>query len=163
MDRRHVRSDTARNGPAKPGPFPDVTRSSALAFKTYATIAVMLILGPTGNVLLSAGMKRVAAPTEWAAASLASVVAGVVSSGAIWLGLACLVGYVTAEMMVLSWADYSYVQPASAASYPVVALLGYAVLGEDVSLTGWLGVAMICLGVLVVGRTRPRTTEAAPS
>jgi uncharacterized membrane protein len=162
MDRRHVRSDTAPNGPLKSGPFRDVTRSSAVAFKTYATLAVMVILGPTGNVLLSAGMKRVAAP-EWAAASLAGVVAGVVSSGAIWLGLACLVGYVTAEMMVLSWADYSYVQPASAASYAVVALLGYAVLGEDVSVTGWLGVAVICLGVLVVGRTSPRTTKAARS
>ena len=40
----------------------------------------------------------------------------------------------------------------------VVAVLGYAVLGEDVSPMRWLGVIVICVGVFVVGRTSPRTT-----
>jgi drug/metabolite transporter (DMT)-like permease len=136
-------------------------RSPELALKTYMTLGVMVIVGPAGNALLSAGMRRVAAPAPWTAASLAGAAARAVNSGAIWLGLACLVVYVMAEMMVLSWADYSYVQPVSAASYPVVALLGYAVLREDISPTRWLGVAVICLGVLFIGRTSPRTTEAS--
>jgi uncharacterized membrane protein len=62
-------------------------------------------------------------------------------------------------LMVLSWADYSFVQPASAVSYLVVALLGICVLGEAVSSGRWLGVAVICLGVLLVGHTPARTTE----
>ena len=66
-------------------------------------------------------------------------------------------------LMVLSWADYSFVQPASAVSYLVVALLGIYVLGEAVSSGRWLGVAVICLGVLLVGHTPPRTTETEPS
>ncbi|HEY6332378.1 MAG TPA: hypothetical protein VI756_23840 [Blastocatellia bacterium] len=44
-------------------------------------------------------------------------------------------------------------------AYGVVALLGYLMLGESISLTRWLGIAVICLGVFVVGRTPPRTTE----
>ena len=36
-------------------------------------------------------------------------------------------------MLVLSWADYSYVQPASSVAYGVVALLGYSVLRETVT------------------------------
>jgi drug/metabolite transporter (DMT)-like permease len=135
----------------------DAGRSPEFALKTYVTLGVMVVIGPTGNALLSAGIRRAAPP--WTAANMAGVMARAVSSGAIWLGLACLVAYVMAEMMVLSWADYSYVQPASAASYPVVALLGYAVLSEDISPTRWLGVAVICLGVLCIGRTSPRTTE----
>jgi drug/metabolite transporter (DMT)-like permease len=133
-------------------------RSSALALKTYAALAVMLVLGPGGDVLLSTGMRRTAPPPQWTAATVAGMAARVAGSGTIWLGLACLVAYVIAEMVVLSWADYSYVQPASAASYAVVAVLGYAVLGEDVSPTRWLGVIVICVGVFVVGRTSPRTT-----
>jgi len=66
-------------------------------------------------------------------------------------------------LMVLSWADYSFVQPASAVSYLVVALLGIYVLGEAVSSGRWLGVAVICLGVLLVGHTPPRTTGTEPS
>jgi drug/metabolite transporter (DMT)-like permease len=141
----------------------EVQRSSVLAIKTYAALAVMLILGPAGDVLLSTGMRRTAPPAQWTAAGLAAMASRAAGSGTIWLGLACLVAYVVAEMVVLSWADYSYVQPASAASYAVVAVLGYAILGEDVSPTRWLGVAVICVGVFVVGRTSPRTTGTASS
>lgn len=64
-----------------------------------------------------------------------------------------------AYLLVLSWADYSFVQPASATSYAVVALLGHFALKETISPMRWLGVLVICSGVLVVGNTHPRTTE----
>jgi drug/metabolite transporter (DMT)-like permease len=32
-------------------------------------------------------------------------------------------------------------------------------LGEQVSTLRWAGIGVICLGVFVVGRTNPRTTE----
>jgi drug/metabolite transporter (DMT)-like permease len=118
----------------------------------------MVLLGPLGNVLLRKGMRDIAAPTAWRATALAASVAHVLNSVTIWLGIACLLTYLLAEMLVLSWADYSYVQPVSASAYGVVALLGYVVLGEDVSGLRWLGVFVICLGVLIVGRTSPRTT-----
>jgi drug/metabolite transporter (DMT)-like permease len=50
------------------------------------------------------------------------------------------------------------VQPASSLAYGMVALLGYLMLGEKVSPLRWAGIAVICLGVFVVGRTNPRTT-----
>ena len=61
--------------------------------------------------------------------------------------------------LVLSWADYSYVQPASATGYLFVALLGYLLLGEVIPRMRWVGVLVICVGVLLVGGTPPRTTE----
>jgi uncharacterized membrane protein len=62
-------------------------------------------------------------------------------------------------MLVLSWADYSYVQPASSVAYGMVALLAHFMLREVVTPMRWMGVLLICLGVLVVGHTPPRTTE----
>ena len=56
-------------------------------------------------------------------------------------------------------ADYSFVQPASSLAYGVVAVLGHLMLGERISPLRWAGIAVICLGVFVVGRTHPRTTE----
>jgi drug/metabolite transporter (DMT)-like permease len=103
-------------------------------------------------------MRAIAAPTDWTAAAMAGAAARAFSSGTIWLGLGCLITYLIAEMVVLSWADYSYVQPASAGSYGVVAVLGYVLLREKISLTHWIGVFVICLGVAIVGRTSPRTT-----
>jgi drug/metabolite transporter (DMT)-like permease len=40
----------------------------------------------------------------------------------------------------------------------VTALLSWILLGEHVSPLEWAGIAIICLGVFVVGRTNPQTT-----
>ena len=70
-----------------------------------------------------------------------------------------LLSYFIAYLLVLSWADYSYVQPASSASYVLIALLAHFVLHETISPVRWLGVAVICTGVFVVGHTHPKTPE----
>ena len=56
-----------------------------------------------------------------------------------WLGIGSLFTFFIAYILVLSWADYSYVQPASSVAYGVVALLGYLVLREPITLDplGW--------------------------
>jgi drug/metabolite transporter (DMT)-like permease len=82
-----------------------------------------------------------------------------VTSGLIWLGIVSFLLFFVCYMLVLSWADYSYVTPASAVGYAIVPLLGYAVLGEVVTSMRWAGVGFICLGVMLVGCTPPRTTE----
>jgi drug/metabolite transporter (DMT)-like permease len=132
-----------------------------LHFKTFLLILFMVIFGPLGNVLLGKGMQGVGAVTRRAPADLPSILEQILRSGTIWLGVASLLTFFVAYMLVLSWADYSYVQPASSFAYVVVALLGHLVLHETVTLTRWLGVLVICLGVFVVGQTPPRTTEHA--
>jgi len=127
--------------------------------KIYLLIMLMVILGPLGNVLLGKGMKRIGAASAWNQAGLLHFLTQLSGSGAIWLGLLCLIAFFAVYMLVLSWADYSYVQPASAVAYAMVALLGHFLLGEVVTPVRWAGVLVICLGVLVVGHTPPRTTE----
>jgi uncharacterized membrane protein len=62
-------------------------------------------------------------------------------------------------MTVLSWADYSYVMPAGAFGYALLTLLAVVFLHESVSARRWVGVVLICAGVLLVGQTKPRTTS----
>jgi len=133
--------------------------SGSLPLKVYVLIVFMVILGPLGNVLLGRGMKRIGAATAWNGAELLHLFSELARSGSIWLGVACLLAFFAAYMLVLSWADYSYVQPASAMAYGIVALLGHFLLGEAVTPLRWAGVLIICAGVLVVGHTPPRTTE----
>jgi drug/metabolite transporter (DMT)-like permease len=135
--------------------------SSGLHFKTYLLLLFMVLFAPLGNVLLSKGMKGIASAKNWAAADIFPVLLEILTSGYIWLGIACLLAFFVAYMLVLTWADYSYVQPASAFSYAVVALLSYFLLGEVVPPLRWAGIAVICVGVFVVGHTPPRTTEKA--
>ena len=130
-----------------------------LHLKTYLMITIMVLAGPLGNVLLGKTMKSVGKLTISSAADLLHVGVRVFTSGTLWFGVASLITFFVAYMLVLSWADYSYVQPASSIAYAVVALLGATLLGEVVSPTRWVGIAVICLGVLIVGQTNPRTTE----
>ncbi len=135
--------------------------SPGLHLKTYLLILFIVLFAPLGNVLLSKGMKRFGSAKDWAPGEVLHIFIRVITSGYIWLGIACLLSFFVAYMLVLTWADYSYVQPASAFSYAVVALLGYFLLGEAVPPLRWAGIGVICVGVFIVGHTHPRTTEKA--
>ena len=130
-----------------------------LHLKTLILIFIMVIAAPLGNVLLGKGMKHVGAVQLWPPAQLLHVFTLVFTSATIWLGVGSLLVFFAAYMIVLSWADYSYVQPASSISYAVVALLASTWLGEFVPSLRWAGIAVICIGVFLVGHTHPNTTE----
>jgi uncharacterized membrane protein len=131
--------------------------------KTYLLIAVMVIAGPVGNVLLGKGMKQVGRLAIWPPPEVLHTALRVLGTTSIWLGIASLLTFFLANALVLSWADYSYVQPASSVGYGVSAMLGYFILGESVSPLRWLGISIICLGVLVVGQSNPRGLERSPT
>jgi drug/metabolite transporter (DMT)-like permease len=118
-------------------------------------ILVSIILGPLGNVFLGKAMKSIG-PLGWGGVMhLVPIASGLLTSGYIWLGVACLLGFFLAHMLLLTWADYSYVQPATSLSYLTISILSYFVLGEAISPLRWLGVSVICLGVFLVGQTSP--------
>src|SRR5580698_3381889 len=96
--------------------------SGGLHFKTYLLIFLMVIFGPLGNVLLGKGMKRIGAASLGTPTDAIDLLSRVLTSGTIWLGIASLMTFFAAYMLVLSWADYSYVQPASAVAYVITAL-----------------------------------------
>jgi drug/metabolite transporter (DMT)-like permease len=135
-----------------------VTHTRRLQLKTIPLIVISIILGPLGNVFLGKAMKSVGPLPLERILDLVPIASRVLMSSYIWLGVACLLGFFVVHMLLLTWADYSYVQPATSLSYVSVTMLSYFILGEAISPLRWLGVSVICLGVFVVGRTSPSTT-----
>jgi drug/metabolite transporter (DMT)-like permease len=131
--------------------------SKSLRARTYLFIAFIVTLNPLGNTFLRVGMNRTGAPSHWTSQALALFFWKAFQSGAVWLGIGLLILFFICYMLVLSWADYSFVLPASAASYVVVALLGSTALGEHVPFERWVGIGLICAGGALVGRTFPAT------
>jgi len=127
--------------------------------KTYLLIAIMIVAGPVGNMLIAKGMKQVGDVKLWPLSELPGDFTHVFGSPTIWIGIASLITFMVAYMLALSLADYSFVQPAAALAYGVVAALGYFVLHEAVSPLHWAGIAVICCGVAFVRNSHPRTTE----
>jgi drug/metabolite transporter (DMT)-like permease len=137
-----------------------VTHTRRLQLKTIPLILISITLGPLGNVFLGKAMKGVGSVTSARTLDLVPIASRVLASGYIWLGIVCLLGFFVVHMLLLTWADYSYVQPATSLSYLSISVLSHLLLGEMISPLRWLGVTVICLGVLLVGRTSPSTTGA---
>ena len=126
--------------------------------KTYVLLLLEVWFGALGNTLFDKGMKGIGAlsfatgPAIWAGALRTF------ASGTIWLGMACMLLFLVCHMLVLSWADYSFVMPFSAVSYALVPLFAYIWLGERVLTTRWVGIGLILVGVFLIGRSAPSTT-----
>ena len=66
--------------------------------------------------------------------------------GSVSASVSCI-GFFCTYLTALSWADLTYVLPATALSYVLMALLAKIFLHEDVTLAHWLGIALITAGV----------------
>jgi multidrug transporter EmrE-like cation transporter len=132
--------------------------SNKLSIGTTLLLALTVVLGAVGDLLLGAGMKEVGRVEPGSASALTRAFVRTFTNTDIWMGVASLLVFFICYLVLLSRVDYSYVQPASAVGYALVALLGYAVLGEAVTVWRWAGIGCICLGVGLVGQTPPRTT-----
>jgi uncharacterized membrane protein len=131
--------------------------------KTYILLALMVVFGSVGNTVLDKGMKALGAVSLSSLSAIRSGFLATISSSTIWLGIACMIVFFVSHMLALSGADYSFVMPFSALTYALVPLLGFLFLGEHVPALRWVGIVLIFFGVVLVNRTPPKTTPAAPS
>jgi drug/metabolite transporter (DMT)-like permease len=134
------------------------TPQPSMHLRNYLILIVMILAMPFGNVMLGEGMKHVGKLAIWPPGAAFLTGVHIFTSPFVLIGLGSLLTWFVSSMLVLSWADYSYVQPATSLGYGVTALLSWVLLGEHVTPLAWLGIAIICLGVFVVGRTNPQTS-----
>src|SRR5216683_8204949 len=128
------------------GTVSEMTSAKTHKTKTYVLLFLLILLGSVGNTILSKGMKDVG---DLDISRLSAIEAGavhVLTSGTIWLGIALMLLFMMCHMLVLSWADYSFVMPFSAVAYGLVPLLGFLFLHEYVSVARWIGIVLIFLG-----------------
>jgi len=121
--------------------------------KTLILVAIAGLLGGTGHVLLSKGMKTVGDLTEAPVAVLGGMVGRAVSSPWVLLGVVLQASFFFMYLTLLSRADVSKILPMTAIDYIVVALLAQALLAEPVTPARWAGIGLITAGVFLVSRS----------
>jgi drug/metabolite transporter (DMT)-like permease len=84
-----------------------------------------------------------------------------ISNPWVGLGIVFLLGFFASYMSALSWADLTYVLPASSLGYVLLALIARFALHERVSLMRWLGIALVSSGVGFV-TAGPEITNRPP-
>ena len=126
----------------------------SLSPRQYLILGLVAVCAPLGDSCLSRGMAAMPAITL---AHPASLIAAVFTPW-IALGIALLIGFFASYLTALSWADLTYVLPATAFGNVIVALLSRFWLQEPISIQRWTGIALITLGVSFVAQG-PSLTE----
>ena len=127
-------------------------------FRKYLILAGVSIFAPVGDSLLSYGMKQVGNISVHNISALLLAI----TNPWVALGILLLLGYFASYMTALSWADLTYVLPASSLGYVLLALIAKYALHEQISVTRWLGIALVSSGVGFVTSGPERTSRKGP-
>lgn len=134
-----------------------------MSFPKQLVLAATVVFAALGNVSLSYGMKQIGAIS---AARWTEAVSAVLNPW-VALGIVLLLAFFAAYLSSLSWADLSYVLPATSLAYVLLALLAQWWLRENVTPRRWVGILLISGGVAVVSRapalTRKHKLEPQPA
>jgi drug/metabolite transporter (DMT)-like permease len=114
-----------------------------VTFRKYLVLAGVTVFSAAGDSLLARGMKELGNVSLHDPSSLILAILNPWVACGILLLLAFFASYMTA----LSFADLTYVLPATSLSYVLVALIARFGFHETVSPARWLGIALITAGV----------------
>jgi drug/metabolite transporter (DMT)-like permease len=116
-------------------------------------ILLSVALVVTGQTLLKAGMTRVGVVDIARLRRPVALVTAVASDPGVVVGLALYVASAIAWIYVLSRTDLSFAYPFLAVSYVAVTVVAVLGLKEHFSVTQWLGVSLVVVGVVIVALT----------
>jgi drug/metabolite transporter (DMT)-like permease len=129
---------------------------STMTPSRYLVLAMVALTASVGDTLLAVGAKQLGPISLSHVDQLFAAIFNPWTAG----GIVLLIGFFASYLTALSWADLTYVLPATSLGYIVTALLSKFWLHEQLSLWRWLGILFITAGVGFVTRG-PALTEHA--
>jgi drug/metabolite transporter (DMT)-like permease len=112
-------------------------------FRKYLVLAGVTVFAAAGDSMLSHGMKQIGSISLH---HLQGVIFAILNPW-VAVGILLLLAFFATYMTALSWADLTYVLPATSLGYVLLALVARFLLHEQVSPLRWLGIAFITGGV----------------
>ena len=114
-----------------------------MTLRKYLVLAGITVFGAGGDSLLARGMREIGGISLHHLHSLLLAI----FNPWVAVGIVLLLAFFASYMSALSWADLTYVLPATSLGYVLVALIARFGFHEAISPTRWLGIALITAGV----------------
>ena len=130
--------------------------------KTTLVVALAVIAQAVGNTLFSKGMKTIASMPCFSDGFSVMMLAYAFQSPVIWAGIILLIVFFACFLSALSWADMSFVVPATASGYILNVFLASRYLDEPVSPARWLGSVIIVAGIALVSCSGAKARAEGP-
>jgi multidrug transporter EmrE-like cation transporter len=119
----------------------------------YAILVAIMLTASIGDSLLKRGMDQVGSVDM----QHLELLGHALFNPYVDVGIIFLIGFFAAYTTALSWADLTFVMPATAFGPVVIALIGRYWLHEQLSVWRWMGIAMIVCAVGFVAGGPSRT------
>lgn len=117
-----------------------------MTLRKYLVLASIALFGAVGDTCLERGMNAIGHVSIGNAGALISAI----FTPWIALGIVLLLGFFAAYTIALSWADLTFVLPATSLGYVLIALFAQFFLHQEVTLTRWIGILLVSGGVGIV-------------
>lgn len=126
-----------------------------MSIRTVILALFSVFLATAGQLVLKTGMTRVGYIGGERLGKPVALLVQLISTWQVVLGLGLFFISAGFWLLVLSRVPLSFAYPFAGLTYLLIALFGKFVLREQVPGVRWLGIAMIIVGILVVGKTAP--------
>ncbi len=120
--------------------------------KYIPLILFTVLTNAAAQIMLKKGMISVGS-FSFDAANLASAFVKAMLNPFVFLGLCTFVISMLSHLIVLSRVDLSFAYPFLSLAYVVTAAYAYFIFKEDVNVVRFAGIALICLGTVVIARS----------
>lgn len=117
---------------------------------TALMITIIVLSNAAGDVLISRGMKSIGEVSTLSPRKLLTIGLQVITNKDFLLGVFSLAVSFFSFLAVLTWADMSFVVPATSVYYVVSILGAKFILGEQISRLRWAGTVLVCVGVALI-------------
>lgn len=119
----------------------------------YLVLLAITLTAPIGDALLARGMRQVGSVDL----EHLSLLWHALFNPSVDVGIVLLIGFFATYTTALSWADLSFIAPATSLSYVMTALMGHLLLHEELPLSRCLGILLILCAVGFVAGGPSRT------
>jgi uncharacterized membrane protein len=132
-------------------------------FKLLVILLVGLVCESAGVVLLKKGITQIGDVNGYTAAEIFRVVKSGLTSQQIWLGIFFEALFFIGLLVLLSKSDISFLWPLTGLSFVFATVSAMWFLGEHVSSTRWIGVALIVFGAGFISYSEHAKEKPVPS
>lgn len=117
---------------------------------TALMIAIVVLGGSAGDVFITKGMKQIGEISTTNLRELLWIALRVLSNKNFLIGIVFMACSFFAFLAVLSWADLSFVLPATSLSFVITTVGAKFILNEHISRVRLAGTVLVCVGVALI-------------
>lgn len=116
----------------------------------FVLFLMIIVVGTGGEMCVGRAMREAGELERLHPGDAAALIWCAVRIPWLWLGVTMMALAFFSLLFLLSFESVAFVVPVTALSYLVGALGGTLFLGERVSRQRWLGISLVCIGVVLV-------------